>query len=334
MLSMPRVLAEVPDAPIGPDGLVRYGSYRGSFRRIDLRPLAGPVGRTLRRKRWFYALIVQGPTVVSVAAVDAGYAANAFVHVYDARSKSFVVDRSALGLRTTLRVGDLEGARFLRFGTRKLHVSIETPRDSSCTTVRVEGKGITLSAELESAGAPPAITAVARIPGGVVNVTEKRALLAVRGSLKLGSSTRSLDGALAAYDATHGLLARHTQWRWGFALGRDRQGAPFGLNLVEGFVGEAECAAFADGDVHPLPEARFSFDAERPLAPWTVTTRDGSVDLRFVPGAVVREERNLGLLRTRFVQPSGAWQGTVRLPHRTVELDGVPGVAEDQDLLW
>jgi hypothetical protein len=48
----------------------------------------------------------------------------------------------------------------------------------------------------------------------------------------------------------------------------------------------------------------------------------------------VREERNLGLLRARFVQPAGAWFGTVRLPHRTVELDGVAGVAEDQELLW
>ena len=198
----------------------------------------------------------------------------------------------------------------------------------------VEGKGIAVSAELESAGAPPAITAVARIPGGVVNVTEKRALLAVRGTLKVGDRVQSLDGAVAAYDATHGLLARRTRWHWGFALGQDRQGVPFAFNLVEGFVGEAECAAFADGDVHPLPEARFAFDPDRPLGPWTVRTDDGSVDLRFVPGAAVRDDRNLGLVRSRFVQPSGAWHGTVRLPHRTVELDGVLGVAEDQELLW
>ena len=334
MLSMPRALTEVPDAPIGPDGLIRYGSYRGSFGRVDLRTLAGPVGRMLRQKRWFYALITQGPTIVSVAAVDVGYAANAFVHVYDARSKSFVVDQSSLRLRTALRVGGLDGARFLRFGSRKLHVSIETPRGSSCTTLRVEGRDVMVSAELESAAAPPGIAVVARIPGGVVNVTEKRALLSVRGSLKIGSTTVSLDGALAGYDATHGLLARRTQWLWGFAVGRDKTGEPFALNLVQGFVGEAECAAFADGDVHPLPEARFTFDRRRPLEPWTVRTDDGSVALRFVPGAAVTDHRNLGLVSSRFVQPSGAWHGTVHLPHRTVELDGVPGVAEDQELVW
>lgn len=334
MLSMPRALTEVPDAPIGPDGSIAFGSYRGGFRRIDLRPLAGRVGRLLRQKRWYYALVVQGPYIVSVAAVDVGYAANAFVHVYDARSKAFVVDRSSLGLRTALRVGDLDGARFLRFGSRKLHVSIETPRGSTCTTVRAEAPGVLLLAELESAAAPPAITAVALIPGGVVNVTEKRALLTVRGSLKIADSTHSLDGALAAYDATHGLLARRTRWHWGFALGRDRTGAPFALNLVEGFVGEPECAAFADGDVHALPEARFTFDRRRPLEPWIVRTEDGSVDLRFVPGAAVTDDRNLGLVRSRFVQPSGAWHGTVRLAHRTVELDGVAGVVEDQELVW
>lgn len=272
--------------------------------------------------------------MVSVAAVDVGYAAHAFIHVYDTRSKSFIVDRSALRPRTALRVGELEGARLLRFGSRTLHVSFETPRGSSRTTVRAEGGGVLLEAQLESEAAPPAITAVARIKGGIVNVTEKRALLAVTGSLKMAGATHSLDGGVAAYDATHGILARRTSWRWGFALGRDRTDAPFALNLVEGFVGEAECAAFTDGDVHPLAEAKFLFDRDRPLEPWAVQSGDGSVDLLFRPGAAVREERNLGLIRTRFVQPSGAWYGTVRLAHRTVELDGVPGVAEDQRLLW
>jgi hypothetical protein len=49
----------------------------------------------------------------------------------------------------------------------------------------------------------------------------------------------------------------------------------------------------------------------------------------------VHEQRtNLLLVRSRFLQPAGAFHGTVRIGDRDVELDGVPGVVEDQDVLW
>jgi hypothetical protein len=70
-------------------------------------------------------------------------------------------------------------------------------------------------------------------------------------------------------------------------------------------------------------------------AEWRIASADGSVDLTFVPLAEHREKRNLGVLRTRFTQVAGAFQGAV--PGRDGEslaIEQVPGVVEDHWAVW
>ena len=201
----------------------------------------------------------------------------------------------------------------------------------------VDLRDFRLRVGLDAVNAPPAMTAIAAVgPArhGLVNTTEKRALLDVRGELEVGDRRFSLDGAFGGYDYTHGLLARHTVWRWAYALGRAKTGERVAFNLVQGFVGEPECTAWVDGEVFPLCEGRFAFDAGSPLSEWRVTTADGAVDLRFTPGGMHSEEKDLGLVASRFVQPAGSYRGTLRVGGRTLDLDGVLGVTEDQEVLW
>jgi hypothetical protein len=139
-------------------------------------------------------------------------------------------------------------------------------------------------------------------------------------------------------DGTHGYLARHTAWRWAFACGRLPDGSPVGLNLVEGF-NEArddvnENAVWLGGALWPVGRARFRWNHDDPLDRWHVTTTDGAVELTFRPIAVHREDRDLVLVRTRFHQPLGTWEGTLRLGGHTHQLQGIPGVAEDQNATW
>ncbi len=167
-----------------------------------------------------------------------------------------------------------------------------------------------------------------------VGVTEKRACLAVRGAALVDGHRVSLDGALGGLDFTHGLLPHRTQWNWAFGLGRTRTGERVGFNLVEGFVGEGECALWVDDRTVPISEGRFTFDRAARLGPWRVRSADGEVDLEFEPGAEHTETRNLGLVRSRFAQPLGTFRGTLRVGDRTLELDRCLGVVEDQDVVW
>lgn len=106
------------------------------------------------------------------------------------------------------------------------------------------------------------------------------------------------------------------------------------MNLVQGFLGETECAVWLDDELHPVGEGRFEFDAHSPLNPWRIRTTCGAVDLRFTPGGMHAEQKDFKLLRSKFVQPVGTYEGTITVGKTTATLERVLGVAEDQDVLW
>jgi hypothetical protein len=176
------------------------------------------------------------------------------------------------------------------------------------------------------------VAAIAELAPGLASATEKKPLLPLSGSVVADGRTLSLDQGTGAYDYTHGLLERRTRWRWAFGMGQLGGGDPVAFNVVNGFVGEAECAAFSASEVHPLGEPKISFEPGRPDGTWRLVG-DG-VDLTFEPGAVYAQRTNLLVVRSRFLQPAGLFRGTLRLGDREHALDGVPGVVEDQDVVW
>jgi hypothetical protein len=311
------------------------GSFAGPLPPVDLGPLAGAMTRLLRRKRWIYAAVATDAAFVGLAIVDLGYASNCFAFTWLAGQEGLAVDRSHVGPPGAARVGDRAGEGCLAtFTLPRARARIERGADSRYA-VSYRGPGFELDVRLDSAGAPPPIAAIADLGDGRVNTTEKRALLVGEGHVQIGGRRVGLDGALGGLDYTHGLLRRRTAWRWAFALGRARSGERVAFNLVEGFVGEPECALWIDDRLYPLAEGRFGYDLAAPLRPWTVRTADGAVDLHFEPGGMHAERKRLGLVASTFLQPVGRYRGTIAVPGRaSLELDGAPGVAEHQDVLW
>lgn len=340
---MTRTLSEIPGTLVDPrTGAPAWGSYRGAFRRTELGGLAkDPFERLATEKRWFWGAIAQsgaqsgeGDRLITWAIVDLGYAASAFAFVWES-GRGLVVDRSLMGVPRLCRVRSKGDARI---DARFVH-----PRGSLRTRARDGEPGIEVAIELpdlevhatlDERGAPPALTAVAPVPRGMVNTTEKRVLMPVRGAALVAGRRISLDGAVAGYDHTHGLLARRTKWNWAFGMGRAASGERVALNLVQGFVGEPECAVWIDDALVPVSEGRFELDPDAVERTWRIRSADGAIDLRFEPGGVHREHVDLGLVRSAFVQPAGAFHGTIRAAGRTLTLEGVPGVAEDQDVVW
>ena len=87
---------------------------------------------------------------------------------------------------------------------------------------------------------------------------------------------------------------------------------------------------WAHGALHPLGRARFGFGRDDSLGLWRMESETGDFALRFRPLHVHKEERNLGLVRSRFWQLQGFFTGTVRAGGEVLELNGLPGVTEDQ----
>ncbi len=328
----PRILAAAPPSFLAAGSSEpAFGAYSGPLPAVHL-PNLGLRDRVTRRKRWVYVAMVTGEVWVSVAIVRTGYAATAFAFAYDLHGQRMMLDRTVLGPTPIARVSDDFHApgEIARFAMGKTTLALT--RRGSTLDLHVRMRDFEIDAAIEEGSGPPSITAIANLGGGLVNGTEKRALLAVRGRARSGNREMLLDGGTAGYDYTHGLLPRHTKWRWAFGLGKSKAGEPFGLNLVEGFVGEAECAAFFAGAVVPLAEPRFEFDAARPMRQWRLAGE--GIDLAFEPGGMHAQNTNLGLVKSRFVQPVGIFTGTVRIGDRDVYVEGLPGVVEDQDVLW
>lgn len=307
------------------------GSYVGPLPRVDA--AAGILRSVAKRKRWFYFAIATDRVWIALGIVRTGYAATAFAFVHDLKARRMLAEATVLAPAVAARItDDPHGAgRLAIFLGPGGYARVER----TATEIGVHaafGRTLHLDATLDEIDAPPPITAIGKLGEGLWDATEKRALVMTRGRVIANGEEIGLSGAIGGWDYTHGILPRHTTWRWAFALGKDAAGAPIALNLVSGFVGEAECVAWTKDGIHPLGEPRFTFDRERPLEPWRLEGE--GVALTFQPGAVHRQSTNLGVVRSRFIQPAGTFSGTLGIDGREVRVDGLPGVVEDQDVLW
>jgi hypothetical protein len=113
-------------------------------------------------------------------------------------------------------------------------------------------------------------------------------------------------------------------------------GADIGFNLQAGYFGNNENVLWLDGRLIPLGAARFDYDTADPLAPWHVQTDDGLLDMRFEPEGMRREDKDLLVAATRYVQPIGCFSGWVKsapdAPAR--EVSRLCGVTEDHFSRW
>jgi hypothetical protein len=345
---LPAAPERIPDAA----GRPSLGTYQGEVSQVRLDLLLPPEGiarwkRVFRRKAWVYALVTTPEVILAAAVVDLGYASNALLTVVDLREKRALVDFASLGPPAPFSAVNDRPARGMhaRYRAPGARFRVDRPETAGplrmtaeLAPFRTRGAGrLGLLLELRTHEAPPTLTVVAPVPGGGINVTGKAGALRASGTLDIGRRRVALDGGVAGLDATIGLPAHHTAWRWAMGAGHLEDGRPLGFNLVEGFNEAEEVnedVVWVGRELHPLGRTRFGYGRDDPLALWNLEADDGSFSLRFRPLHIHREERNLGLVRSRFWQLQGFFVGSIRAGGEVLRLADVPGVTEDQDVVW
>lgn len=316
-------------------GSPAHGRYAGRIARIDwapLKPRPGWLWRRLHHKRWHYVGLGNEAVFIGVAIVDLGWTATAFAYLFDRAERRLRADWRQDGLPgLQARVSDepLAGAHaWFRGPGARLDLRHQ-PDDS--LMLSIDARPLSLRARLDLAAMAPPLLAVGPIAGGLAHATQKTSALPVEGWAEAEGRRFALDGACAALDASNGLLARDTAWRWASA---HRPG--LGFNLQQGYFGGQENLLWLDGQPIALGAAQFEFDAARPLRPWRVRTDDGLLDLVVTPEGLRQDHRDLGLAASAYVQPIGCFAGQVRAaagaPAR--EVQGLLGVTEDHRSRW
>jgi hypothetical protein len=327
---MPRMtLAACPPSPVDDSGRPAIGAYRGHMREIRWDRLVGAdrrgfLWRLAHAKSWHYVSVAGPRAVLAVAIIDAGYAASCFAYLFDRTSRTLLADLSSMGapgLSVSVAGTAGEGAESRFRGPR---LSVGLARKGLTWRLAINAPRLQATVELDATNEPPTLCAVARIEKGVANCTHKTACLPARGEAIANGVRISLDGHTGALDHTSGLLARETVWRWANAAGPQ-----VGLNLVEGFNGPVENVVWQDGELHKVGAARILHD-DGVDAAWKVTTDDGAVDLVFTPEGARREDKNLVVARSRYVQPIGTYRGTIR----GRQVTDLVGVTEDHLAVW
>ncbi|WP_457421965.1 DUF2804 domain-containing protein [Roseateles sp. P5_E7] len=310
-------------------GQPAHGRYAGRIARLDwaaLNPSPGWLWRRLHHKRWHYVGLGDEAVFIGVAIVDLGWASSAFAYLFDRQSRTLLADWSQDGLPgLQASVGDspLAGASaWFRGPGARLSLRHEA---GDRLRLDVTTRSLHIEAELDLADMAPPLLAIGPVDGGLAHATQKTTALPVRGWAEAGGRRFELDTAWAAVDASNGLLARDTAWRWASAHRPD-----IGFNLQQGYFGGQENVLWLDGQPTALGAAQFDLDAARPLSPWRIRTDDGLLDLVFTPEGAREADKHLGFAASRYVQPIGRFDGTAK--GRAVT--ALTGVTEDHRSLW
>ena len=328
-------LPAAPIALLDAGGVPRFGRYAGLAGAVDWAQLAPPHarGRLWRRfhhKRWHYVALATPELFCAVAIVDLGWTSTAFAYAFDRRKGKLVASFSrdgVPGLSATLAPHAAASSRF-RFLSSTIAIEALSRQRYR---LRLDCGHFGIDAEFGPPVAPTLLAFGEVKEGGSVHATQKSGGLPLWGTVRCGAIGYSLDDGVASFDWSNGLLARETEWRWASAHGLE-----LGFNLQAGYFGANENALWLDGQLYSLARAHFDFNPDNPLAPWHVWTDDDLLDLHFRPEGARREDRDLWLAASRYIQPIGTFSGWVRTsaqaPKRIVAQ--LAGVTESHRSRW
>lgn len=310
--------------------------------------IAGTWGRT---KRWDYWGVLTPTHAVSVTYADVDYLGITDVWWADLRSGRHGGRNRTVPAAAGIDLPDRPGSRPLRSMSR--HQILDLTDDE---------RGTRLSASwTEADGTPALLDVVVALPPGheslnvvipwsdeLFQFTSKHQARPAVGHLQIGEeliaigidpSDGSGEPAWATLDVGRGRWPYRTRWNWGGGAGTATTGQVVGIQVggkwTEG-TGFTENGVIVDGRLHKLgDELVWTYDWNRPRAPWRVVDPGGRLDLVLDTTYDKHTRVEAILLGTEVHQVFGTWSGTVVTDDGTeLTLDGILGFAEESRSRW
>jgi hypothetical protein len=331
---------------IGIDGRPRFGIYGGPLTSLnldDFRPYgkrdsaSSAKSRILkyRIKRWEYLGVCNNDILFGIAVVRLGYMCNLFAYLFDRRNARISeYDILTPGGGAAIFGGNsLTGESSFRNGKTMVRMT------SDPETITVEGSikaELSVSLSFRKYGQP--LVCLTRVGLNGFNYTHKEAGIPVRGTIRHKGASWDIqeEQSFGVRDYTLGYLARQTFWNWASGGGMDKKGNRIGFNLVQGVneTGFTENAFWINGRVVKTDVVDFRYDDLDLLKPWHIDSNDGRVRLRFLPDGKRSANVHAGLIVSKFHQPFGRFEGTLRNGDQVCELQNVSGFTEEHYARW
>lgn len=335
---------------LGEDGCLPRGGWSRSML-LEYSRDALPPSRRYQLKEWDYYLFGNSDWQIALTINDNGYMGMVSASVISLKEK-WDVTRSAvrpftfgrMGLPSSTNHGDI----VYRHGDIGLNIERgHNERRIALKWNNFDGaKSLYINVTLQVPRGDSLVLALPFKNRSQFYYNQKINCLRADGKVVYGGIDLTFNSAdtFGCLDWGRGIWPRHSVWVWCSASGI-LEGKEFGLNLGGGFgirkdAGEnifyCDGQAYKMGEVQIIPARNFKKDAWR-----FICEREGEeVDLRFEP---VYERFAapglLGIVKSVQHQCFGHWYGHVRIvqegqPALDVELDGLPGMAEQVENKW
>ncbi len=324
-------------------------SWSGGFNYPDTKPLLNLNDRffsleRLKEKRWCYMGITHPDIIFGCAVIHLGYISSAFAFGFD-RQEAKMINHSIVspplgqvrydrnpenGICSykSLR-GGLIITHDTKHGKRTIDVSFYLPGRSLKANIQiVEPKG----------GISPKHFLMS-MENDTSAFTSKIAGLRSKGNIRINHKNFKLrpDNSFAILDWTNGFYPRKTWWNWACGAGTASDGTPIGFNFSSGVYnkGLLENIVWVNGIPLEQKNILFTYDEKHPERPWQIYSRDGRINLIFKPEGMRRANDNLGFLKSRFIQPCGSFEGSIKTnDNLCLHLLNVGGVVEEHFAKW
>jgi hypothetical protein len=331
---------------IGIDGRPCFGIYNGPLTRLnidDFRPYGVKDSTSFakkrilkyRIKRWEYLGICNNDIIFGIAIVRLGYICNLFAYLFDRRSVRInEYDILTPGGGAAIFEGtSLTGEITFRSGKTAVRMM------SDPETITVEGsikEELSVSLSFHKYWEP--LVCLTRVGLKGFNYTHKEAGIPVQGTIRHKGMTWNIrkEQSFGVRDYTLGYLSRQTFWNWASGGGMDQAGNRIGFNFVQGVneTGFTENAFWVNGHVVKTDVMDFRYDDLDLLKPWHIESNDGRVRLRFLPEGRRSANIQAGLIVSKFHQPFGRFEGTLRDRDHVCKLQNVSGFTEEHYAKW
>jgi hypothetical protein len=323
-----------------PDGRRLNRAARGWSRRpLHRANLRGGWGRT---KRWDYWAVLTEDLVVTVTFADVDYLGLAVVGWIDLRDHSIGGHTVTRPLARGIELPEVSGAEPLRHGDGDVMLEAVTTEAGTRLTgewTEADGRPSTLDVLVAEPPGHESLSVVIPWSDRRFQYTSKHQARPATGSLSVGGTEHPLDGGWGVLDVGRGRWPYSTRWNWGGGAGTSADGRTVGLQLggkwTDG-TGFTENGVLVDGRLDKIgADLTWTYDWDRPLDPWRVTSPEGDLDLRLDPVHDRHERTSAVVLATEVHQVFGHWSGTI--PDGaggSLAVDGLLGFAEESRSRW
>ncbi|MCF6248409.1 MAG: DUF2804 domain-containing protein [Desulfobacula sp.] len=329
------------------------GSWSGPFGHTDTSDLLNldtapfsvlGLNQRLKEKRWCYMGIFHPDIIFGCAVIHLGYMASAFAFGFDRQKRrmtefSFVFpplgqaryDRNPeLGICSYRSLfGKITLAHNYPSGKGRIDTDLSFLKKSLQTDIDVTMPDCGLSF----------MNFLMPMVNGKKAFTSKAAGLCAKGQIVLNKHKYDLtpSDTFVVFDWTNGFYPRKTFWNWACGAGKDNNGTRIGFNFSQGVYeyGLLENTVWINGSPHETGPVDFIYDKKNPDQTWQILTLDGRIQLFFKPEGLRFANDNLGIIKSRFIQPCGTFEGLIQIKDETpIQFSNMGGVVEEHFAKW